>query len=315
MAQPYAGTDHGMHFPLHKGTEVLLTFVDGDPDRPIVNAAVPNPETPNQVTSGDQTMSKITTSGGNKIHMEDEEGKQRILLHTPTAGTFLRMGAPNDPDTYSEWKEEDGFACHTKGNVEVGAVNVNINVIGAEAKVVEGESFGLVVGFKQSIVLGNNTACVLGGDQKFQFPHEWIISPAKTALHEAKTEINVTITRLATDTNDLAEQTTHLAGNTMLMAGTMTTLAEQTTKLATDVTNLSGNVTKLIGDVTEVKGDNTVIKGTGTVLTAERTNLTTESITLSGVETSLSGEKTFLADNSVELTEISTELTALKNIM
>ena len=51
MAQPYAGTDHGMHFPLHKGTEVLLTFIDGDPDRPIIAAAVPNPEFPSQVTS------------------------------------------------------------------------------------------------------------------------------------------------------------------------------------------------------------------------------------------------------------------------
>ncbi len=30
MMQPYTGADHGMHFPLHKGTEVLLTFIDGD---------------------------------------------------------------------------------------------------------------------------------------------------------------------------------------------------------------------------------------------------------------------------------------------
>ena len=42
MAQPYGGGGHGMHFPLHKGTEVLLSFVDGDPDRPIIASAVPN---------------------------------------------------------------------------------------------------------------------------------------------------------------------------------------------------------------------------------------------------------------------------------
>ena len=51
MAQPYAGENHGMHFPLHKGTEVLLTFIDGDPDRPIVQGAVPNAETSSPVTS------------------------------------------------------------------------------------------------------------------------------------------------------------------------------------------------------------------------------------------------------------------------
>ncbi|MGM0642556.1 MAG: type VI secretion system Vgr family protein, partial [Thermodesulfobacteriota bacterium] len=45
MMQPYAGQNQGMHFPLHKGTEVMLTFLDGDPDRPIIAGAVPNPET------------------------------------------------------------------------------------------------------------------------------------------------------------------------------------------------------------------------------------------------------------------------------
>ncbi len=30
MMQPYAGAGQWMHFPLHKGTEVLLTFIDGD---------------------------------------------------------------------------------------------------------------------------------------------------------------------------------------------------------------------------------------------------------------------------------------------
>jgi len=57
MAQPYAGSNHGMHFPLHKDTEVLLTFIDGDPDRPIIQGAVPNPETPSPTNSSNQTKS------------------------------------------------------------------------------------------------------------------------------------------------------------------------------------------------------------------------------------------------------------------
>ncbi|PKN36403.1 MAG: type VI secretion system tip protein VgrG, partial [Deltaproteobacteria bacterium HGW-Deltaproteobacteria-20] len=97
MAQPYAGSDHGMHFPLHKGTEVLLTFIDGDPDRPIIQAAVPNPETQGPVNVNNQTMSAITTAGGNKIHIEDKAGSERILLHSPNQSSFIRVGAPNDP--------------------------------------------------------------------------------------------------------------------------------------------------------------------------------------------------------------------------
>jgi type VI secretion system secreted protein VgrG len=93
MAQPYAGNDYGMHFPLHRGTEVLLTFVDGDPDRPIIAGAVPNPATVSPVIAGNQTQSVIRTGGGNQIHMEDESGGQLMKLQSPTDKTFVRIGA------------------------------------------------------------------------------------------------------------------------------------------------------------------------------------------------------------------------------
>lgn len=101
MAQPYAGDTHGMHFPLHKGTEVLLTFIDGDPDRPIIASAVPNPLTPSPVTSANATQSKIKSAGGNEMHMEDQEGTKRILLNSPEKNSWIRMGAPNDPPGFS----------------------------------------------------------------------------------------------------------------------------------------------------------------------------------------------------------------------
>ena len=52
LAQPYAGPDYGMHFPLHTGTEVAIGFVDGDLDRPIGLGAVPNPGKGSPVKSG-----------------------------------------------------------------------------------------------------------------------------------------------------------------------------------------------------------------------------------------------------------------------
>ncbi|WP_051305479.1 type VI secretion system Vgr family protein [Desulfogranum mediterraneum] len=97
MLQPYGGSDHGMHFPLHKGCEVLLTFIDGNPDRPVIAGAVANPDSPSQITSANQTMAKLTTSGGNKLHIEDKTGSERILMHSPQQGSFVRIGAPNDP--------------------------------------------------------------------------------------------------------------------------------------------------------------------------------------------------------------------------
>ena len=35
MAQPHGGSTEGFHFPLRSGTEVLIQFQGGDPDRPV----------------------------------------------------------------------------------------------------------------------------------------------------------------------------------------------------------------------------------------------------------------------------------------
>jgi type VI secretion system secreted protein VgrG len=71
MAQPYAGAGYGQHHPLHKGTEVLVTHIDGDPDRPIITGAVPNPATLTPSTSSNATQSVTQTASGIRVEMED----------------------------------------------------------------------------------------------------------------------------------------------------------------------------------------------------------------------------------------------------
>jgi type VI secretion system secreted protein VgrG len=72
MAQPYAGAGYGQHFPLHKGTEVLLAHVDGDPDRPIIVGAVPNAHTNSPSRDANATQSVIQTASNIRIEMEDQ---------------------------------------------------------------------------------------------------------------------------------------------------------------------------------------------------------------------------------------------------
>ena len=95
MAQPYSGRDYGMHFPLHGNTEVLLSFVNGDPDRPVIAGSVPNPDTASPVNSNTNTLCMIKTGGGNQIHTEDKAGKQLMKFQSPTDSTFVRIGAPD----------------------------------------------------------------------------------------------------------------------------------------------------------------------------------------------------------------------------
>jgi type VI secretion system secreted protein VgrG len=97
MAQPYGGSQEGMVFPLRKGTEVLLTFINGDPDQPIISAVVPNTANPSLINADSQTAGRIRTSAGNLLEMEDKEGKNRIKLFSPEGNTYMHLGASN-PD-------------------------------------------------------------------------------------------------------------------------------------------------------------------------------------------------------------------------
>lgn len=93
MATPYSGSNHGIHFPLHKGAEVLLSFVDGDPDQPVIVNAVPNSENPSVVNNKNPSKDIIKTAGGNFLELEDKKGSERAHLYSPSAKSNWRVGA------------------------------------------------------------------------------------------------------------------------------------------------------------------------------------------------------------------------------
>ncbi|AGP36737.1 hypothetical protein SCE1572_20915 [Sorangium cellulosum So0157-2] len=95
MTQPHGGGIEGFHFPLRKGAEVVITFLGGDPDRPVISGVVPNTLTPSPVTSGNHTKNVIQTGGRNRLELEDMAGQQRITMSTPYSNTYIRMGSPN----------------------------------------------------------------------------------------------------------------------------------------------------------------------------------------------------------------------------
>lgn len=92
MATDYTGSHNGLHFPLIKGTEVLLAFNGGDPDQPVIIGAVPNSENYNVVNDGIQTNNRILTNGGNQIVMNDQSNRQMVSISTPGGSTSIVIG-------------------------------------------------------------------------------------------------------------------------------------------------------------------------------------------------------------------------------
>ncbi|MFT3772959.1 MAG: type VI secretion system tip protein TssI/VgrG [Minicystis sp.] len=72
MAQNHAGENYGTHFPLKPGVEVVVGFVDGDPDRPVIVGAVPNPTKPSPIDIRSPTTHRIKTGAGIVIDLIDD---------------------------------------------------------------------------------------------------------------------------------------------------------------------------------------------------------------------------------------------------
>jgi hypothetical protein len=86
--QPWAGAAWGSQFILRVGMEVVVTFVGGDIDRPMVLGAVPNAQNPMPyLLPGQKTRSGIKTrtspggGGSNELRFEDAAGQEQVFLH------------------------------------------------------------------------------------------------------------------------------------------------------------------------------------------------------------------------------------------
>jgi uncharacterized protein involved in type VI secretion and phage assembly len=89
MMQAVAGATSGIHFPLLKDAEVLIGFTDGDPDRPFILGAAPNPDNPSVVTETNNKESIIRTDKQHALTMRDGADRQEMELLTGAGHSLL----------------------------------------------------------------------------------------------------------------------------------------------------------------------------------------------------------------------------------
>ncbi|MGL1932065.1 MAG: type VI secretion system tip protein VgrG [Desulfotalea sp.] len=342
MSQPYGGATHGMYFPLHKGTEVLITCVNGDPDQPIIQAVAPNPENPSLVNDSSQTMNKITTAGGNLLHMSDKEGDEGICLKTPHGHTTMRMGsaavesessdeseAPESSESEPEEKEESEFWLMTEGDIEIGGKNLGTMVKGNEFKMVLGSSEEVIVGndtkafliLKEDMVIGLETGLKMGGELGFAPLHTCIHGEAKhikgelTELTASKELLSGQVTALAEITAHTNGQLVTLSGEHQDLKGDHDALVGTTNQLAGDVNRIDGDVDVIVGAHNYVAGEVSKVQGTVTQCIAEATRVAASVNETLAEHTRILGEMNDIAGQvSVVATETNT-VTALAVIV
>jgi type VI secretion system secreted protein VgrG len=161
MLQPHGGSSEGFHFPLRKGTEVMIAFLGGDPDRPFIAGVVPNALKPSVVGERNRSQNIVRTGSGNQLVMEDEQGKEFVYLSTPRSSTGLYMGNPHGTDSrvYSGSEGDPQATMTEPASVEANA-SVPSQGLAFSMWQTTFENYGLYVG-------GDSWANVMGIENRF----------------------------------------------------------------------------------------------------------------------------------------------------
>jgi type VI secretion system secreted protein VgrG len=146
VAQMWAGNGYGTMFIPRIGNEVVVDFLEGDPDQPIVIGSVynglnkPPIELPSHATrSTIKTLSSKGGGGFNELRFEDKKGQEQIFMH---AQKDLQLRTGN---------------CRTE------AVGVHSNLsIGKNHTEVIGENRSATVAKNETVTIGQNRAFTVG---------------------------------------------------------------------------------------------------------------------------------------------------------
>jgi len=161
VAQVWAGKNWGAIYTPRIGQEVIVEFLEGDPDRPIITGRVYNgqvmpPYDPEKKPTTSTLKSNSSKGGGgfNEIRFEDEKGEEQIFIHAEknldirvkndrfeTVINNRHLHVEKDKFEYVENKRNEKVDADHKE--EIGK-DRHLNVKGQEAKEV-GKSLSLTV--------------------------------------------------------------------------------------------------------------------------------------------------------------------------
>ena len=165
MAQPHGGSVEGFHFPLRKGTEVLVTFLGGDPDRPVIAGVLPNAATPSPIAQANATKNILQTGGSSRLEIEDQAGGQYMKQFTPVANTMLWMGTDaTSPQGHNVELSTDGSGFQSFGTYldQFVGGDKSEHVVGNVSRAYDKTYSTILVGDVTETYLSNQTTTVTG---------------------------------------------------------------------------------------------------------------------------------------------------------
>ena len=137
VSSGWAGDRYGGIAIPRIGMEVLITFLEGDPDQPLISGClyhkenqVPYPLPANKTRTVFKTLSSPGGGGFNELRIEDKKGAEQIFIHAQKDwdeniehDQKIRVGNERhdtvEKNTYTELKAEEHRTTHADRKVEV----------------------------------------------------------------------------------------------------------------------------------------------------------------------------------------------------
>ncbi|WAS94539.1 type VI secretion system Vgr family protein [Nannocystis punicea] len=181
VSQAWAGTNFGAMFIPRIGHEVLVEFIEGDPNRPIITGRIyDGTRTPPYPLPDEKTKSTIKSEsspgggGFNELRFEDAKGAEEVFIHaqldmnTVVLQDATRDVGRDDALIVRNNQSEDVLVDRSAsvGNNETMKVGVDQSlVVGQHQTNVIGQNQVNTVGLNQASTIGTNQINTIGGDQ------------------------------------------------------------------------------------------------------------------------------------------------------
>ncbi|MDB5976926.1 MAG: tssI [Nevskia sp.] len=182
-SHPWAGKNWGMVAIPRMGQEVIVDFLEGDPDRPIITGRVYNAEQmppyalpANMTQSGMLSRSSKTGTGANanELRFEDKKGEEQVYLHAEKnqdievekdeshwVGHDRKKTIDHDETTHVKHDRIE-----TVGNNETITVGVNrTESVGANESIMIGANRTENVGANEAITIAANRTITVGASE------------------------------------------------------------------------------------------------------------------------------------------------------
>lgn len=173
VSQAWAGAGWGaMHVP-RIGQEVIVDFLEGDPDRPIVTGRVYNAlAMPPWTVPADATRSGIKSDsskgggGSNELSFEDKKGSEQVYLHAQKNEDIVVENDKTELVKHDETIEIGNDRSEKVGHDEILSVGHDRKrTVGVDETVTVGSNQAITIGADQTIGVGGHRTDTVGGNE------------------------------------------------------------------------------------------------------------------------------------------------------